>query len=145
MSVPLNIQGTAADIVRDVARKVLLRDYDLEFEDRGGVHFVVLVLKDGSKVYQELRTGWPELLQQSLITLRDTDKVQEVKEQPLSVAVIHKPTGKWTASEVMRKDVRNYSGAIISAFSKTETATPADFVLVEVDWSSKRLNITKLE
>lgn len=132
------------DQVKEIAKAVKLTSYDVEFEDRGGVHFIYLLLEDGTRIPQELRTGWPQLLRGSLETLRaQSEKVHSTKEAPLTVAVLHKPTGRWTASDVLRKQVREFAEAVTASFK--DSATPADFAVIEIDWASKHLNISKLE
>lgn len=146
MTVPFNIQGHVVDIFRDVAKAVNLPMYDLEFEDRGGVHFLIVVLKDGTRIPQELYAGWPGTLKTTLETLkREESRIKDIKETHITVAVIHKPTGQWTASDVQQAQVRQYADAIVAYFSKRTQSSPADFAVVEVNWSEKRLNITKLE
>lgn len=146
MTVPLNIQGHVVDQVRTIAKIANVPHYDIEFEDRGGVHFLYFLLKDGTRIPQELRAGWPETLLATLKTMKEEEsRVREVKEVPLTVAVLHKPTGQWTATDVLQKQVREYANAIVDSFKKRTPSTPTDFVLIEVDWTKKHLNITRLE
>lgn len=142
----LNEQGHVMDLIKEVAKEVKLDSYNVEFEDKGGVSFVTLTLKSGVKVPQELCTGWPQLLRGSLETLRtNSEKVKEVKEVPLTVAVLHKPTGKWTAADVQAGRVREYGEVVIESFKKIGPATASDFALIEVDWNRKHIEITRME
>lgn len=146
MNLTITQQGNIVDEVKAVAKKANLTSYDVEFENKGGIDFVVLKLEGGVTVPQELCTGWPAKLHGSLEALKSSQRdIKQETEQALSIAVLHRPSGRWTATEVLRKDIVSYAQAIIAAFKKTGPADDKDFSVIEVDWSKKNVNITQLE
>lgn len=94
-------------------------------------------------------------------TPTDEAELEKFSNVEVTVAVLHKPTGKWTAREVRRRHVRAFADScvrnIVSQSIKIEDMIPTseieeriekakpDFTVIEINWPDKNLSITSLE
>lgn len=91
----------------------------------------------------------------------DKEKAEEFLNTEITVGVIHRPTGDWTARETRRKHSRAFAeacvrnivnkGLDIATMTSTEEIDrmvkerESEFSVIEIDWANKSMNITKLE